>query len=95
MSLRIDPLVAGRLSGSIYTFAQAGDVLPMHRHTEADVHITIVARGRFRIHGPAIGDTEHKAGAVLDWAAGVDHEFVALEDGARLVNIIKNSAPGG
>lgn len=89
MSLRIDPLLTGRLSGSIYTFGQSGDVLPMHRHTAADVHITVVARGRVRVHGPQIGDTEYKAGAVLDWAAGVDHEFIALEDGARIVNIIK------
>lgn len=90
MSLRIDPLAAGRLTGSIYTFESAGDVLPMHRHTDADVHITIVARGRFRIHGSEIGDNEFGEGAVLDWSPGVDHEFVALTDGARIVNIIKN-----
>lgn len=88
MSLRTNPLAAGKLSGVVMTF-DAGDVLPMHRHTEADVHITIVARGRFRVHGPAIGDKVFAAGSVIDWAVGVDHEFVALDDGSRLVNILK------
>lgn len=88
-SPRIDGLSAGKLTGGIYTFESAGDVLAMHRHTPADVHISIVARGRFRVHGPEIGDKEYGPGAVLDWEPGFDHEFIALEDNSRLVNIIK------
>lgn len=90
MSLQSSPLAAGILRGTIYTFEHAGDVLPMHRHGDADVHITIVARGRFRVHGPAIGEKEYGEGAVMDWAVGVDHEFVALTGSARIVNILKN-----
>lgn len=90
MSLRSIPLNTGILKGSVYTFEEVGDTLPMHRHTEADVHITIVARGRFRIHGPDIGDQEYIEGAVIDWSPDVDHEFIALTDNARVVNIIKN-----
>lgn len=90
MSLRADRLATGRLQGTVFTFEKTGDVLPMHRHTDADVHITIVARGRFKIHGPDIGSTEYGEGAVLDWASGIDHEFIALTDNARVVNIIKN-----
>jgi quercetin dioxygenase-like cupin family protein len=89
VSLRLDPIATGKLAGTVFTFETAGDVLPMHRHTDADVHITIVARGRFRVHGPGIGDTEYSEGAVLDWSPGVDHEFIALTDNARVVNIIK------
>jgi quercetin dioxygenase-like cupin family protein len=89
MSLRTKPLAAGNLRGTIFTFEKAGDALPMHRHTAADVHITIVARGRIRIHGPEIGDTVHAAGAVIDWQPDIDHEFVAVDDGARVVNIVK------
>jgi quercetin dioxygenase-like cupin family protein len=90
VSLQTNSLSIGKLDVKIFTFEKVGDVLPMHRHTEADVHITIVARGRFRIHGPEIGDTEYREGAVIDWSAGIDHEFIALTDSARVVNIIKN-----
>lgn len=89
MSLRAELLMMGAIRGAIMTFEKAGDVLPMHRHTEADVHISIFARGRIRVHGPTIGDEIYAAGAVIDWAAGVDHEFVALDDDSRVVNIIK------
>jgi len=90
MSLLSTPLNTGILKGTIYTFERVGDTLPMHRHTEFDVHITIVARGRFRIHGPEIGDKEYDEGAVIDWSPDVDHECISLTDNARIVNIIKN-----
>lgn len=89
MSLLSTQIYTGKLRGVVYTFERAGDTLPMHRHTEADVHITVVARGRFRIHGADIGDQEYAEGAVIDWSPNVDHEFIALTDGARVVNIIK------
>ena len=90
MSLRIDALATGRLVGTVYTFENVGDTLPMHRHTDADVHITIVARGVVKVHGPEIGETLYSAGAVMDWQPGVDHEFVAVESNSRIVNIVKN-----
>ena len=55
MSLRSKNLKSGDLNGVILTFEQVGDILPMHEHTEDDIHITIVARGKVRIHGPTIG----------------------------------------
>lgn len=90
MSLLSTPLNTGILRGVIYTFEKPGDVLPMHKHTEADVHITVVARGSFRIHGPEIGDQEYNEGAVIDWEPYIEHEFIALTDNSRIVNIIKN-----
>ncbi len=90
MSLLSTQIYTGILRGVIYTFEKVGDTLPMHRHTEVDVHITVVARGRFRIHGPVIGDKEYTEGAVIDWSPDVDHEFIALTDNARVVNIIKS-----
>lgn len=89
MSLRTDPLITGRLKGTIYTFEVAGDSIPMHRHTDVDVHIIIVARGRFRIHGPIIGDNEYGEGSVLDLFSGIDHEVIALTNNARTVHILK------
>lgn len=90
MSLRTNFFRTGALQGVVYDFG-AGDVLPMHKHTDADAHISVVARGSFRVHGPAIGEVIYAAGAVLDWGPGVDHEFVALENNSRLVNITRGA----
>jgi quercetin dioxygenase-like cupin family protein len=88
MSLLDTPINAGKLSGMIYTFEQAGDVLPMHTHTEGNAHITIVARGRVQAHGNE-WSAEYSAGAVIDFPVNQSHEFVALEDDTRIVNITK------
>jgi len=88
MSLLSNPLSAGKLSGTVYTFEKAGDVLPMHTHSHLDAHITIVARGKIRAHGNE-WEAEYSAGAVIDFPSNQSHEFVALEDNSRVVNIIK------
>lgn len=86
--LEAKPFTLGRLTGTVYDFPKAGDVLPMHSHTEADVHITVVARGAFLTRGSG-WQREVKAGDVLDWHPNDPHEFVANEAGSRLVNIVK------
>lgn len=86
--LQNKPLLLGKLTGTIYDFTEAGDVLPMHSHTEADVHITVIARGRFRAQGDGWW-RRVSAGDVLDWRPNEPHEFVALDANSRLVNIIK------
>lgn len=78
----------GKLTGSIYDAADADDILPMHTHDESTVHITIVARGSFRIHGDGWEMTA-KAGDVIDWKVGQRHELIALEPNSRFVNIVK------
>jgi quercetin dioxygenase-like cupin family protein len=88
MSLLSTPLSAGKLRGIVYTFEQVGDVLPMHTHQEGDAHITIVARGRVKAHGNE-WSAEYGAGSVIDFPADQSHEFIALEDNSRIVNIIK------
>lgn len=89
--LQSRPFTLGKLTGSIYDFPDVGDVLPMHNHTEADVHISVVARGAFRAHGAGWQQVV-KAGDVLDWQPNQPHEFIALEAGSRLVNIVKGTA---
>ena len=86
--LQAKPLTLGKLVGTIYDFPEVGDVLPMHTHTEADVHISVVARGSFRAHGNG-WQRVVSAGDVLDWRANDSHEFIALEVNSRLVNIVK------
>lgn len=78
----------GELSGAIYDFEFAGDVLERHVHDEMSNHITIVARGKLK----AISDDwekEASAGQIIDFKAGEPHELVALEDNTRIINIVK------
>jgi quercetin dioxygenase-like cupin family protein len=86
--LQAKPFTFGKLAGTAYDFPVSGDVLPMHQHGESDVHITVVARGSFRAHGNG-WERILKAGDVADWQPHDPHEFVALEDNSRIVNIIK------
>lgn len=87
--LRPQPLQAGKLLGTVYDFEVSGDVLPMHSHDASTEHISIIARGSFRCHGPKLPERVLHCGEVaVD--VGLEHEFVALEDNSRLVNIIKS-----
>lgn len=88
MSLLNIPFSIGNLSGIVYTFEKVGDTLPMHTHSGGDAHITIVARGKIRAHGNA-WEAEYSAGTVVDFPTDQSHEFIALEDNSRIVNIIK------
>lgn len=88
MSLLSTPLIAGKLTGTVYTFEKVGDTLPMHTHTGGNAHITIVARGKIKAHGNE-WEAEYSAGAVIDFPTDQSHEFIALEDDSRIVNIIK------
>jgi len=78
----------GKMVATIFDFDHAGDMLPMHNHTEADVHITIVSKGSFRAHGDG-WEMILKPGQIVDWDAGQAHELIALEPGSRFVNIVK------
>ena len=86
--LEMSSISFGKLSGTRYDFPLEGDVLPMHTHGEMDAHISIVSRGSFRAHGDG-WELTLVAGNVVDWPAHQAHEFVALEPGSRLVNIVK------
>lgn len=84
--LQAKPLNFGNISGTIYDFQAVGDALPMHSHEEADVHISIIARGSFRAHGNG-WEKALNCGDVVDWKANDPHEFIALEPNSRMVNI--------
>jgi quercetin dioxygenase-like cupin family protein len=96
--LLIKPLEnLGVLHGAIYDFEKAGDILPKHNHTEDNVHITIVARGKIKAYSHD-WELEAVAGQILDFRPGEPHEFLALEDNTRVFNIVKNpnlNAPSG
>jgi quercetin dioxygenase-like cupin family protein len=78
----------GKLNGAIYDAPEVNDILEMHTHNEEDVHITVVARGSFKVHGGG-WEMVAKAGDVINWEVGQAHEFIALEPNSRFVNIVK------
>lgn len=86
--MKQQPRQFGKLQGTVFDFDEAGDMLPMHNHTESDVHITIINRGSFKAHGDG-WEMILKEGQIVDWDAGQAHELIALEPGSRFVNIVK------
>jgi len=78
----------GELRGIIYDFEKAGDILHKHNHTEDNVHITIVARGKLKAYSHD-WEIEATAGQILDFRPNEPHELMALEDNTRIFNIIK------
>jgi len=78
----------GDLRIARFDFEKAGDVLKKHVHTEDNVHITIVAKGRVRAYSHD-WSVEAGPGDLLDFRPNEPHEFMALEDGTRIFNIIK------
>jgi hypothetical protein len=78
----------GDLLGAIYDFEKTGDLLPKHIHDERSNHITIVARGKIKVYSHD-WEIEGEAGTVWDFKPNEPHEFMALEDNSRIVNILK------
>lgn len=76
------------LMGTVFDFQKAGDTLDRHNHNSDNVHITIVAKGKIKAFSH---DWEKiaSAGTVLDFRPNEPHEFVALEDDTRIINIVK------
>ena len=87
--LTVKPLAGyGDIRGARYDFEKAGDILPKHVHTEDNVHITIVATGRIKAYSHD-WSMEAGPGDLLNFRPNEPHEFMALEDGTRIFNIIK------
>ena len=81
--------VIGKLLMTIYTFAKAGDELPLHTHTKNDCHITIINRGSIRAFGPGLSwEKVLKPGDIVAFKPNDPHAFEALEDDTKIYNII-------
>jgi quercetin dioxygenase-like cupin family protein len=78
-------MVEGVEWGLVYKFDQ-GDVLPVHTHTEADNHITILVDGSVRVLGKHDGDIVRR-GDLIIWNPNEPHGFEALQDNTLLVNM--------
>lgn len=86
--LLVKEFLMGDICGRMYDFERVGDVLKKHNHTENDVHITIVARGKLKVYSHD-WEVEAAPGQILDFRPGEPHEFMALEDNTRIINIVK------
>jgi quercetin dioxygenase-like cupin family protein len=78
----------GKLVLNVYDFDKMDQILPMHNHISGGEHISIVARGSFLVKGENWNNVL-KTGDIVDWEKHINHEFLALEDNSRLVNIMK------
>jgi quercetin dioxygenase-like cupin family protein len=80
----------GDIKGTIYDFEKAGDILTKHNHTEDNVHITIVCKGKIKAYSHD-WEKEAVAGQIMDFRPNEPHEFMALEDNTRIINILKKA----
>jgi quercetin dioxygenase-like cupin family protein len=78
----------GDLRIARFDFEKAGDVLPMHTHSEDNVHITLVATGRVRAYGNT-WSVEAGPGDLINFRPYEPHEIAALEDNTRIFNVVK------
>lgn len=88
MSLLSSELKVGNLTGVVYLFEKANDVLKRHFHEVGAGHITVVSSGSVKVIGDG-WEKEIKIGSVVDLPDGQSHEIIALEDNTKIVNINK------
>lgn len=91
MSLRRRDFLAqsGTLRGIVFDLPEVGDRIPKHRHGAEGGHLSVVAFGKVAVRTTGQPDAVHEAGAVIDWPAGTEHEWEAVEAPARVVNIFR------
>lgn len=78
--------ISGKSLGSVYTFENIGDELPLHTHTEETNHYTIVASGSIECLGSSKGKIL-KSPEAIAWKVGTPHGFKALEPNTVVYNI--------
>jgi quercetin dioxygenase-like cupin family protein len=88
MALLLNPFTVENINGRTYIFEKAGEVIPMHTHTEDKTHITVVVCGKIKVQGSS-WDNEYGENEVIYFPENQEHEFIALEDNTRIVNIVK------
>lgn len=73
--------------GNIYSFAVAGDELPIHSHVDHG-HCTIVTAGSFVLFDDNGNERVLKKNDVVpQFTPGRPHGFRALEDNSEIINI--------
>lgn len=84
-------VIDGKSFGAVYTFEKAGDIFPVHTHTEETNHITVLLFGSIRASGHEKYEGKiyeaKSGGTIINWTAGEPHGFEALVDGTTIMNI--------
>jgi quercetin dioxygenase-like cupin family protein len=90
--LKSRPLSVGIIGGTIFTFENVGDELPLHQHSDSDNHLTIVAFGKVECFGnpddPVVLMEAKEGGAIFSFKPDQPHGFRALSPGATIVNLL-------
>ena len=86
MALLTHIIKEGKCEGTAYDFVKAGDKLPMHDHTPETLHITIVCDKAIIARGEG-WEITLEPGEIRRWKAYQPHEFEAIHDKTRVVNI--------
>jgi len=74
--------------GILYTFQQAGIVLPTHDHTDDNIHFTVVLSGQFTVTTQNEGNTTANAGDILNFLPDDPHSFTCVQPG-QILNVQK------
>ena len=88
MALLVHPFCINNIYATTYIFVKSGNILPMHTHKEGEEHITVVVCGKIKVRGDG-WEKEYTEENAIDFPANQAHEFIALEDNTRIVNIRK------
>ena len=76
-----------------YDMSSVGDVIEKYWWKGPDTeHTTIVVWGKVRVNLTREDPVELQAGDIVDWPAGVEYEWVALEAPVRFVHIFGPNA---
>ena len=87
-----DPSVPNSITttlGNRILFQIPGVQLPLHAHTDANIHATIVLSGSISVVRGTDAPVSYYAGDMADFVVGVDHSITALESNTLIFNITK------
>lgn len=88
MVIASEDKMMGALRVTTYDFERRSDVMPMHVHEPSTAHVTIVTNGTFKVIGMG-WDRIMYPGDSIDIEPFQPHEFIAMEDKSRFINILR------
>ena len=78
--------------GTLWYFAEVGQEIPEHLHTEQNVHTSVVMSGSVLYREQGQPERRLDAPAIIETHPGVPHSFLALVAPARVLNIRERSS---
>jgi len=85
MEATLKDISVGPFRVVIAEFKEAGDIMPMHKHTGRG-HLSVVAYGNLVSHVTGYSDVKLRQQSVAFWPLGTEHSWEAVEP-SLLINI--------